>query len=397
MKKLLECKFIMAIISLHIFMLFLLPPMPFAKAEAADSGGFVIQADRVVGTNMNPSIVFTETSSRDKVPMMRIHYEEAVIYGMRLTKQLNTPQGPVSITLKANGPVRMRDMTVDTSAISLKGACLRTTETLPQAGLEDVTMLVHYMNADGSNIEQLMLQTVAGNEGPAKPEKTQILVDLALLPYNQAVKEVQRMSEEKAPLLCDEPEDEEKTEPSTEKAARPITGVSPEEKVLDQNAPDQIVPEEAEEVIDETIEEVTEPVEEITDQVTEPVKETVKKTVRPINEKVIKPTEKKLEPITKPVQENLSAACKGLRDSGGKVSKDLGIDLIDEALKKDKALTELCDENASLSKQLEQLEEGMIDKLGLGILFKTLSNEEQRLNRMKERLERKDENYIISL
>ncbi|CAH0345295.1 hypothetical protein [Bacillus sp. CECT 9360] len=386
-KKLLDSKLIIAIISVHFLLLFALSPFSFAKAKTDDSGGFVIQADRVVGTNMKPSVVFTETSSRDKVPMMRIHYEEAVIYGMKLTKQLNTPQGPVSITLKADGPVRMRGMTVDTSAISLKGACLRTTETIPQAGLEDVTMLVHYMNAEGSNIEELILQTVPGNEGPAKPKKTQILVDLALLPYNQAVKEVQKMSEGKEPLVCDEPEDEGKSDTSNEAAANPVTDAQLE----------KIVPDEAGDVIDETVEDVKEPVEEVTDQITKPVQDTVKKTVKPINEKVIKPVEKKLEPITKPVQENLSASCKRLRDSGGKISKELGIDLIDEALKKDKALTELCDGNASLSKQLEKLEEGLTSKLGLDFLFKTLSNEEQRLKKMKERLEGKDDNYIILL
>jgi hypothetical protein len=428
MKKLVHNKLIMGFIGFYIFALSFLPPLATATASTVDSSGFVIQADQVVGKDMTASIVFTETSGNDKVPMLRIHYREAEIYGMKLTKQLNTPQGPVSITLKAAGPVRMNGMTVDTSAISVKGACLRATETIPQAGLKDVTMLVHYMNAEGSNIDQLMLQTLEGNQGPPKPQKAQILADLALLPYTQAVKEIEQISAGKKPLICDSPQEgTAKDNPVTPDVTGGILDGKTQQGALLPGVPQENLPgKEVGKVIDGTVDQIKEPISNviqpvtgITDPLTKPVEDAVGKTVKPINEKVvkpikekvikpvnervikpvdekvIKPVKKKIEPVTKPVEETVAASCKRLNDSKGVITKQLGLDLIDQALKEDKALTALCSGKASETKMLADLEDGLTDKLGLGFLFKTPGNDEQRLKKMKERLQKENNNFTF--
>ncbi|RFU62873.1 hypothetical protein [Peribacillus glennii] len=429
MIKRLTNKLLMGIIIFHILALSLLPPFTFTEVKAAaDSPGFIIQADWVVGKNMTPSIVFTETSGSDKTPMLRVHYEEAVIYGMKLTKQFSTPSGPVSLTLKADGPVRMSGMTVDTSSLSFKGACLRATENIPDAGLEDVTMVVHYMNAGGSNIEQLSLQTVDGNQGPAKPKKTQILVDLALLPYTQALKEVEKISSGKKPLVCDEPvADEGDVKPGEPKASIPdelsredlVPGeeviedrvgkvTDPVTKVIDP-ATGVIEPvtgitdpitdpvKDIVKPVEKVIKPVTKPVKKVLKPVTKPVKKIVKPVTKPVKE-VVKPVEEKLKPVTAPVKHALSESCKRVKDTKGKITKDLGLDLIDQALKEGKTLPELCKGDASLTRALEDFEDGLTDILGLDFIFKALGqDEEAKLKRMKETLKNQKDNFIISL
>ncbi|MDP4161922.1 MAG: hypothetical protein Q8898_02360 [Bacillota bacterium] len=175
-----------------------------ASAQTADTSldGFIIQADRVIGSGMVATIVNQETASNTSKPMLRFHYASATIYGMKLTKELQTPQGIISVTLKADGPVTMNGMTVDASAITFKGACLQALTPIPEAGLENVVMVAHYMNAEDSNINQLTLKTITGNAGPEKPNEIKMLQDLATLPVNELDSEIGKITSGHLPLMC---------------------------------------------------------------------------------------------------------------------------------------------------------------------------------------------------
>lgn len=176
-----------------------------AKAADQSSDGFVIEADRVVGSGMSASIIRQETSTSDAKPMMmRIQYKKATIYGMKLTKQIESDKGPVSITLKASGPVTVTGMTVDVTAISFQGACIQANTPVPEVGMEKIVMVAHYMNAEESIIEKLALSTVGGRAGTAKPSTLKIIEQLSQLPANQLQSEIEKISQGHLPLTCDQ-------------------------------------------------------------------------------------------------------------------------------------------------------------------------------------------------
>src|SRR4051795_10041432 len=83
---------------------------PVYAAQNSTDQGFIIEADRVVGSGMNATIVKQETTQKNGKLMLRIQYQSATIYRMRLTKQIDTPNGAVTISLKANGPVTVKNM-----------------------------------------------------------------------------------------------------------------------------------------------------------------------------------------------------------------------------------------------------------------------------------------------
>src|SRR3954469_14017860 len=97
---------------------------PVLAAEKTNDEGFIIEADWVVGSDMTATVVKQETSQNNGKPMLRIQYQSATIYGMKLTKQIDTPNGAVTIRLQANGPVTVKNMTVDMTAITFEGACI---------------------------------------------------------------------------------------------------------------------------------------------------------------------------------------------------------------------------------------------------------------------------------
>jgi hypothetical protein len=180
---------------------FIFTPKMEAAAKAADTG-FIIEADRVEGEGMFITMINQETAAAESQPMLRITYQSAKIYGMKLTKRVDSPEGKVSITMKADGPVFINGMTVDTSAISFKGMCLQTNKVIPQIGLDHVVMVGHYMNAEESELSQLKLETVYGGVGPEVPAMTQILHDVSALPLATVGKEVSNVLQGKMPLVC---------------------------------------------------------------------------------------------------------------------------------------------------------------------------------------------------
>jgi hypothetical protein len=400
------------------------------KAEEADTEGFIIEADRVVGSGMTPSIVTQETSKKSGKPMLRFQYTSATIYGMKLTKQVNTGKGPVSITLKAKGPVTVYGMTVDTSAISFKGACIKAGETVPALGLENVVMVAHYMKSDNSIIDQLTLNTSSGSAGTKKPGPVQILQDLAVLPVEQVKKEIARISAGHLPLTCEDgttsedlsgtiglipnPLDEviggitKPLDPILRpldpvlKPLDPVIGVL--DPVLDPLKPilDPVVG-----ILDpvlDPLKPVLDPVVAVLDPVLgvlEPVTKPLGPVLKPL-EPVLKPLEPVLEPVgevvggtTGAVDKLVLTVCEQVQATGGVITKELGLALIDEALAKKVPLSQVCPTSSSVISVVVKLEEALLKPLStlLGILIPT--DPMEKLKKMREEVAKKSDGSVI--
>ncbi|MEH7417884.1 DUF6230 family protein, partial [Neobacillus drentensis] len=248
---------------------------PVFAAEKKDDEGFIIEADRVVGSGMTATIVKQETSHNNGKPMLRIQYQSATIYGMKLTKEIDTPNGNVTIGLKANGPVTVKNMTVDTTAISFKGACMNADETIPELGMENVVMAAHYMKSADSLIQQLTLTTLSGKINPQKPGSIKLLQDLSSLPMREMDKEIEKITTGHLPLLCEDPSNiGDKTE-SEGTTLDPAKG---------------------------TIEIITKPLGPGTEAL-KPVLDTLEPVLSPLNPvtRPLEPVLKPLEPVTKPL------------------------------------------------------------------------------------------------
>lgn len=76
-----------------------------ADASVPMIDGFVIEADKVEGVMGIPGIINGETATQKNKLMLRLTFSKATIYGLTITKVLNTPNGPVTIQFKSTGPV----------------------------------------------------------------------------------------------------------------------------------------------------------------------------------------------------------------------------------------------------------------------------------------------------
>ncbi|MEW8970294.1 MAG: hypothetical protein AB2411_06695 [Mesobacillus sp.] len=403
----------------------------FEKADAAgnDADGFIIQADRVVGENMKAMVVTGETSGSSSRPMLRITYDSAKIYGMKLTKQFQTSGGTVSLTMKASGPVHIKGMQVDASAISFKGACVHAAKIIPNAALESVTMVAHSMNAANSSLDQLKLQTVNGNGGVKKPGTLEILQELGSMPLSQMKAEIDKITSGQLPLTCEGAEEEELGDQVEDTIG---TIVNPADDLLEEvtdpledtigkvtDPLDKTIGKVTDPLKD-TIGKVTDPLKEVTDplkdtvvKVTGPFKDTVDKVVAPVEKTVGKATEpvkevvketadtakKVTEPVTEPVKavvdETAKTACEKLEAVNGEITKELALELIDKALAENKMLDELCPTDTTLTAQLEKWTEGLLDSLGLLSLLGLKPSEEEQLKKMREAILKEPDGSII--
>jgi len=396
-----------------------------ANGAGNDAEGFIIQADRVVGENMKAMVVAGETSGSKAKPMLRITYDSAKIYGMRLTKQFQTSGGTVSLTMKANGPVHIKGMQVDASAISFQGACVHAAKIIPNAALEGVTMVAHAMNAANSSLDQLKLQTVNGDGGVQKPGNLEILQELGAMPFGQMKKEIEKITSGQLPLTCEGTAEEE-----VEEIVGAVT--QPVDDLLDEvtDPLDETIGKVTDPLDDtigkvtdplkDTIGKVTDPLKGVTDplkdtvdKVTSPVKDTVDKVVTPVEETVGKVTEpvKEVvkettdsaktvtEPVAEPVEEIVDeaakTACGKLEAVDGEITKELALELIDKALAENKMLDELCPTDATLTAQLEKWTEGLLDSLGLLSLLGLKPSEEEQLKKMREAILKEPDGSII--
>lgn len=366
------------------------------SAETSDKNadGFIIEADRVAGTGMNASLIMQETSASSGEPMLRIQYKSATIYGMKLTKRLQTPNGTVSVTLKASGPVEVKGMTVDTSAITFQGACLNAGTLIPEAEMEKVVMVVHYMNAEDSNIDHLALNIISGSAGPDKPGTIKVLKEMGLLPIRQAEKEIDRITSGHLPLTCDQASDQsglvnKPIGDELTQAGEKLTDVTKPVEEITQPVKDTVGK------VTQTLEPITEPLKDTVGKMTKPLNETVGKITKPLKP-VLKPVDetirkvaKPLEPITKtagntvgkvlspvkgavqpvvePVKQTaaqpLEIACGKIDEGNGQITKETALVIIDEALKNKQPLNQLCNNDKTAS-FLQKWEDGLLNVQG---------------------------------
>ncbi|MGF6951945.1 hypothetical protein QF028_004450 [Neobacillus sp. B4I6] len=366
------------------------------KAEEQTTDGFVIEADRVVGSGMTANIIKQETSTNSGKLMLRFHYKSAIIYGMKLTKQVNSPKGPVSISLKANGPVSVRNMTVDTSAFVFKGACVKASETVPELGMEQVVMVAHFMESKNSIIKQLVLNTVSGQSTAPKPERLKIIQDLSSLPLHQLDKELDKISSGHMPLTCEEGSKIVESPDAIGKITEPVEDVM---EVV--TKPSKTIPKPLEPIVDplkpivKPLEPVTEPLEPVLKQLEPPTKkfETVLNPLKPLT--------KSLDPVvsgtTEKVEQIVKSVCEQMEDAKGVINKELALSLIDEAIEKKILLSSVCRGDTSLTKELQSLEEGLLKSLGLIDLIGKVVPEDpiEQLNKMREKVAKEKEGAII--
>ncbi|MBT2736948.1 hypothetical protein [Bacillus sp. ISL-7] len=380
------------------------------KAEEQTTDGFVIEADRVVGSGMTANIIKQETSTNSGKLMLRFHYKSAIIYGMKLTKQVNSPKGPVSISLKANGPVSVRNMTVDTSAFVFKGACVKASETVPELGMEQVVMVAHFMESENSIIKQLVLNTVSGQSTAPKPERLKIIQDLSSLPLHQLDKELDKISSGHMPLTCEEGSKIVESPDAIGKITEPV-----EDVIEVVTKPLKTIPKPLEPIVDplkpivKPLEPVTEPLEPVLKQLEPPTKkfEPVLKQLEPPTKKFVtvlnplKPLTKSLDPVvsgtTEKVEQIVKSVCEQMEDAKGVINKELALSLIDEAIEKKILLSSVCRGDTSLTKELQSLEEGLLKSLGLIDLIGKVVPEDpiEQLNKMREKVAKEKEGAII--
>jgi hypothetical protein len=366
------------------------------KAEEQTTDGFVIEADRVVGSGMTANIIKQETSTNSGKLMLRFHYKSAIIYGMKLTKQVNSPKGPVSISLKANGPVSVRNMTVDTSAFVFKGACVRASETVPELGMEQVVMVAHFMESENSIIKQLVLNTVSGQSTAPKPERLKIIQDLSSLPLHQLDKELDKISSGHMPLTCEAGSKIVESHDGVGKITEPVEDVF---EVV--TLPLKTVPKPLESIV-EPLKPILKPLE----PVTEPLKP-VLKPLEPVA-KSFEPVLKPLEPVAKPldpvvsgttnkVEQIVKSVCEQMEDAKGVINKELALSLIDEAIEKKIPLSSVCRGQISLTKELQIWEVGLLKSLGLIDLLGKVVPEDpiKQLNKMHEIIAKEKDGAII--
>ncbi|MEH7306291.1 hypothetical protein [Neobacillus drentensis] len=367
-----------------------------AKAEDPKTDGFVIEADRVVGSGMTANIIQQETSTNNSKLMLRIHYKSAIIYGMKLTKQVNSPRGQISINLKANGPVIVKNMIVDTSALAFKGACLKAAETIPELGMEQVVMVAHYMESEDSIIKQLVLNTVAGQSTAPKLGKLKMIQDLGSLPLNQLEQELGKIRSGHLPLTCDDYSKAGESPEQIGKITKPVQDVvevvtKPLKPITKPLNP-----------VEETIKPILKPLEPVTKPL-EPVLKPLKPVTKPL-EPVLKPLEpvtKQLEPgvseASEKVEQILKSVCEQLEDEKGVIHKELALALIDEAIEKGKTLHSVCLGDTLLTKELQSLEESIFHSLNLiEIVGKVVPEDPlDQLNKMHDKIAKEKDGAII--
>lgn len=424
MKKTLIGKIFMLGLSLQLLML------PFYSSGIAASftnekipDGFVIEADRVVGSGMVASITRQETSSASGELMLRFYYKTATIYGMKLTKQILTATGTVSITMKANGPVTMKGMTVDATAISFQGACIKAESPLPEAGIEKVVMVAHYMNTEEGDLQQLTLDTVSGKVGTNVPRTAKILEDLGKLPSNLLGEEMNKISKGHLPLACEDGSGGGQTGSSSligniDVGSSPIgadglinpvlTAVGqgnspllPGTEIIDPvskpilNTVGQVIS--PTNPIPDVIDTITNPESPVTqvlnpvvDSVTKPVLSTVSQVTNPVADTVVQ--------VTKPVLNNQAPAsgalptaqslCSQLSAANGIINKELALGLIDQAITDKVTLTDVCKNNPTQTALLKNWQEGVLSSLGLTKLLGSLlaTKPQDQLLKMRDKI-----------
>jgi hypothetical protein len=126
-----------------------------SHADASTSmDGFIIEADRVEGVLGLPGIIAGESSNQNNKIMLHLNFSKATIYGMKLTKVVNTVKGPLTIQFKSTGPVELQNMSVDVTKIQFGGIYLP--NKLGEIGMRDVRLVAHKQTADKAFLPALV-------------------------------------------------------------------------------------------------------------------------------------------------------------------------------------------------------------------------------------------------
>ncbi len=258
--------------NLHVFAItilfigFILPPITAYGAEKK-TNGFVIYADKIVGKTLVPELIQNGNN-----PAVRFKYESAVIYGMKLVKEVQSSNGPMTVHISAESPIHVSDMEVDASSFDFEGPCLSFGETYPEVGLTKVTLVASRMSSGTMTADGLKLTTEYGKEDIARPSPGKTLTSVPTKSSNIAEEQLNKILGGEAPFSCEGSEEEKNGDDST--ALLPGAEDNELEDVLEEEAGN--ITEEAANAIDKTAKTVEDTTNKVLDQVPVDPEKTVK-------------------------------------------------------------------------------------------------------------------------
>ncbi|MED4493911.1 hypothetical protein [Heyndrickxia coagulans] len=129
-------------------------------AESPATDGFIIEADRVEGVMLPPEITAGDTAIKQNQVMLRLQYADVTIYGLKITKVLQTPEGPVTIHMNAPGPIQLKNMKDDATKVDF--GSIYVPEKAGQIGMKNVRLVAHQQLADNADLPGLDLSMETG-------------------------------------------------------------------------------------------------------------------------------------------------------------------------------------------------------------------------------------------
>jgi|GEM_PF-1450389 len=142
-------------------------------AESPTTDGFIMEADHVEGLMLAPAIVTGDTMTKQNQVMLRLQYSDATIYGLKITKVLQTSEGPVTVHMNAAGPIHLKNMKVDVTKAEFSG--IYAPDKLDGIGMKDVRLVAHQQLAgiaDLPNLDVTMENGAANIDTSSSDEET---------------------------------------------------------------------------------------------------------------------------------------------------------------------------------------------------------------------------------
>ncbi|WP_169823992.1 hypothetical protein [Bacillus marinisedimentorum] len=318
---------------------FLLPPFTANGAEK-DTNGFVIYADKIVGKTLVPELIQNGNN-----PGVRFKYESAVIYGMRMVKEVQSSNGPMTVHISADSPIHVTDMEVDASSFDFEGPCLSFGETYPEIGLTKVTLVASRMSTGTMSADGLKLTTEYGKEDIARPSPGKTLTSVPDKSSNIAEEQLNKILGGEAPFTCDSSTEDENGEEGTAL----LPGI--EDKKLKDGIEEgaKKITEDAANVIDKT----TETIDETKDRVLEQVPLDPEKTVRDLLEDPTGTAGKTAEQLLETTEETIS----DLKELLKEVEKAIALAEKIPGGEKTEELKKLYKMEKSLKEKIQELED----------------------------------------
>ena len=168
--------FILAILLVFGLSFTCFPHYSAADSASSSTDGFIIEADAVEGVMGVPELVNGETSTSQNKLMLRVNYTHARIIGLKLTKVLNTPSGPVTIQMKANEPVELNQMSVDATKLEFGGIYV---PKIGEIGMKNVRLVAHKQTAGTADLKGLNVSFVSNAAVDTKSVSDDALKSLA--------------------------------------------------------------------------------------------------------------------------------------------------------------------------------------------------------------------------